>query len=500
MTAAIADQLAYPDLVAKALARKPSLFINGQWVASSHSKTIPVFDPATGKKIAELVDASSDDLNHAVAAARTAFDDGRWTKLAPSVRQLLMLKLADLVDDNADELALLEAIDNGKPLSIARNFDIPRCSEILRYMSGWIAKIPGDSLDPLSAPTGDFHAYVRREPIGVAGLIVPWNLPLFMAVMKIAPALAAGCTVVLKPAEQTSLTALKLSDLIQQSGIPDGVVNIITGLGATAGDMLVRHPDIDKIAFTGSTETGKMINIAATETLKRVTLELGGKAPLIVMPDADLDAAAIGSAGSIFFNSGQICIAGSRLFAHTSVFDKMIEGVTEQAGQWTMGPSLVPTSRMGPLVSEKQRHRVTNYIESGKKQGGSIIAGGNVLDTEGYYVEPTIIVDVNPGMSVVDEEIFGPVLVAQRFDDIDDMIKAANATPFGLSASVWTRDLSTMHRLAAGIKAGTIWGNCNAKVDPALPFGGYKQSGVGREQGADGIRAYMETKTVMIAL
>lgn len=496
----IADQPEYPSHVLSALAREPALFIDGQWIASSHARRVPVFDPATGKEIAQLVDASADDVNRAVAAARLAFDDGRWSSLPPAARQRFLLKLADLVDKNADELAALEAIDNGKPLSIARNFDIPRCSEILRYMSGWIAKIPGDSLDPLSAPAGSFHAYVRREAIGVAGLIVPWNLPLFMAVMKIAPALAAGCTVVLKPAEQTSLTALRLGDLVQQSGIPDGVVNIITGYGETSGDALVRHFDVDKIAFTGSTQTGKIINIAATDTLKRVTLELGGKAPLIVMPDADINAAAEGSAGSIFFNSGQICIAGSRLFAHTSIFDKMIEGVCEQASQWTMGPSLAADSRMGPLVSEEQRSRVADYIDKGAKQGGSIVAGGGVLGTDGYYVEPTVIVGVKPGMSVVDEEIFGPVLVAQRFEDMDDVIKTANDTPFGLSASVWTKDLSTMHKLAAGIKAGTIWGNCNAKVDPALPFGGYKQSGVGREQGSDGIRAYMETKTVMIAL
>lgn len=494
------SQPEYPSNVLEILEREPALFINGQWVTSDHSGTVPVFDPATGMEISKLADANANDVNRAVIAARTAFDDGRWTALPPAARQRFLLKLADLIDKNADELAALEAIDNGKPLSIARNFDIPRCSEILRYMSGWIAKISGDSLDPLSAPAGTFHAYVRREAIGVAGLIVPWNLPLFMAVMKIAPALTAGCTVVLKPAEQTSLTALRLGDLIQQSGIPDGVVNIVTGLGATSGDALVRHSGVDKIAFTGSTQTGKMINIAATETLKRVTLELGGKAPLIVMPDADIDEAASGSAGSIFFNSGQICIAGSRLFAHKSIFDKMLEGVCEQAGQWTMGPSLAANSRMGPLVSETQRNRVAGYINKGVEQGGSIVTGGKVLDTAGYYVEPTVIVDVKPGMSVVEEEIFGPVLVAQRFEDINDVIKSANDTPYGLSASVWTKDLSTMHKLAAGIRAGTIWGNCNAKVDPALPFGGYKQSGVGREQGAEGIRAYMETKTVMIAL
>ncbi len=500
MNAPITPQLTYSDRLRAELNKAPRLFVDGEWSTSSHDKTVPVYDPATAKVIAHIADASEADVNRAVAAARRAFDDGRWTRLPPAARQNYLLRLADLVDANADALAELEAIDNGKPLSIARGFDIPRCAEILRYMAGWVAKVTGDAQDPLSAPTGMFHAYVRREPIGVAAQIVPWNLPLFMAVMKIAPALAAGCTVVLKPAEQTPLSALRLADLIIEAGLPAGVVNIITGRGETCGDQLVRHPDVDKVAFTGSTQTGKMINRAATDTLKRVTLELGGKAPLIVMPDADLTAAAEGSAGSIFFNSGQICIAGSRLFAHRSVFDKVVEGVSKQAAGWKMGPSLAPDSRMGPLVSNEQFDRVMLYIDSGRKDGASVMVGGDAPSADGYYVSPTVLADVSPGMKVVDEEIFGPVLVAQRFDDLDDVIKEANATPFGLSASVWTKDLSTMHRLAAGIKAGTVWGNCNAKVDPALPFGGYKQSGLGREQAQDGIRAYMETKTVMIAL
>ena len=500
MTTNIKPQPAYSDRLNAQFSKAPMLFINGEWTPSSHDTTIPVYDPATEREIARIVDASEADVDKAVAAARTAFDDGRWTGLPPAARQNMLLKLASLVDENADELAEIEAVDNGKPYGIARNFDIPRCAEILRYMAGWIAKINGDSLDPLGAPTGTFHAYVRREPIGVAAQIVPWNLPLFMATMKIAPALAAGCTVILKPAEQTSLSALKLADLIAEAGIPAGVVNIVTGRGATCGDQLVRHKDVDKVAFTGSTQTGKLINRTATDTLKRVTLELGGKAPLIVMPDADIGAASMGSAGSIFFNSGQICIAGSRLFAHRDIFDEMVEAVVTQAGNWRMGPALDPDSKMGPLVSSEQFDRVTGYIESGRKEGASIVTGGDAPATDGYYVSPTVMVDVKPGMKVTDEEIFGPVLVAQRFDDLDEIIKAANDTPYGLSASVWTKDLTAMHKLAAGIKAGTVWGNCNARVDPALPFGGYKQSGLGREQAQDGIRAYMETKTVMIAL
>ncbi len=367
MTAAITSQPAYSDRLRAELAKSPRLFINGEWLESSPGKTVSVYDPATAKVISQIADASVAEVNNAVAAARRAFDDGRWTRLAPVARQNYLLKLADLVETNADALAELEAVDNGKPLTIARGFDIPRCAEILRYMAGWVCKVTGDAQDPLSAPTGTFHAYVRREPVGVAAQIVPWNLPLFMAVMKIAPALAAGCTVVLKPAEQTSLSALRLADLIIEADIPAGVINIITGLGKTCGDQLVRHPDVDKVAFTGSTQTGKMINRAATDTLKRVTLELGGKAPLIVMPDADIEAASEGSASSIFFNSGQICIAGSRLFAHRSVFDQVIEGVSRHATAWKMGPSLAPDSRMGPLVSDGQFGRVMRYIDSGKK-------------------------------------------------------------------------------------------------------------------------------------
>jgi phenylacetaldehyde dehydrogenase len=500
MSNIITIQPAYSECVNAELAKAPRHFINGEWVASSHGETIPVYDPARGKVISYISDASENDTNRAVAAARAAFDDGRWCNLPPSDRLRCMLKLANLIDVHADILSELEAIDNGKPLTIARGFDIPRSAETLRYMAGWIAKISGDTQEPMSAPIGTFHTYVRREPIGVAAQIVPWNLPLYMAVMKIAPALAAGCTMVLKPAEQTSLSVLYLADLINDAGIPAGVINIVTGLGKSCGDQLVRHPDIDKIAFTGSTQTGKIINRTATDTLKRVTLELGGNAPLIVMPDADIAAAAKGSADSIYFNSGQICIAGSRLFAHRSIFDKVVEGVAGQAENWKIGPSLAPDALMGPLVSVEQQARVMEYIESGKKDGASIFIGGDSPSSEGYYVSPTIMVDVNPGMRVVDEEIFGPVLVAQRFDDLEEVVKAANATPFGLSASIWTQDVSIMHRLAAGIKAGTVWGNCNCAADVALPFGGYKQSGLGREQAQDVVRAYMESKTVMIAL
>jgi len=353
----------------------------------------------------------------------------------------------------------------------------------------------------MSAPRGAFHAYVRREPVGVAAQIVPWNFPLLMAVLKIAPALAAGCTVVLKPAEQTSVTALRLADLVAESGFPPGVVNVITGLGETVGDHLVRHPDVDKVAFTGSTEVGKIINRAATDTLKRVTLELGGKSPVVVLPDVDIETAAQGAAGAIFFNSGQICVAGSRLFAHRSIFDKVVEGVAGAAQHfWQPGPSLAPDTHLGPLVSTEQFDRVMGYIEAGKRAGATVVTGGDAPGGEGYYVNPTVLVDVKPDMKVVREEIFGPVLVAQRYDEIDEVVKAANDTLYGLGASVWTRDVSKLHQIAARIKAGTVWGNCHAMIDPALPFGGYKQSGLGREQARQGIEAYTELKSVIVQL
>jgi phenylacetaldehyde dehydrogenase len=352
----------------------------------------------------------------------------------------------------------------------------------------------------MAYPKGAFHAYVRREPVGVAVQIVPWNFPILMAALKIGPALAAGCTMILKPAEQTSLTALRLADLVAEAGFPAGTLNVITGNGETAGDRLVRHPDVDKVAFTGSTEVGKLINRAATDTLKRVTLELGGKSPVIVLPDVDVDKVAAGAAGAIFFNSGQICVAGSRLFAHRSIFDKLVEGVASHAQHWAPGPSLDAGTRMGPLVSDEQQRRVMDYIDQGRKAGASILTGGDACGSEGYYVNPTVMVDVHPEMSVVREEIFGPVLVAQRFDDLDEVAKAANDTCYGLGASIWTKDLSNMHRLAARIKAGIVWGNCHSVIDPALPFGGYKQSGIGREQAREGVEAYTELKTVVIAL
>ncbi len=493
-------QFDYSDAAKKALSRKPSLFINNEWVNSSHDETIAVIDPSSGREISRFVDASNRDVDRAVAAARAAFDDGRWSDLPPIVREGMMHKLADLIAQHGDEFAELEAIDNGKPKGMAAAVDIPGTVGMLHYMAGWASKLGGEMIEPMSVPRGTVHSYVRREPVGVAAQIVPWNFPILLAALKIAPALAAGCTLILKPAEQTSITALRLADLVVEAGFPAGVINIITGNGHTAGDHLVRHPDVDKVAFTGSTEVGKIINRAATDTLKRVTLELGGKSPVVIMPDVDVATVAPGAAGAIFFNSGQVCIAGSRLFAHRSIFDRVIEGVAATAPFWAPKASLDPEGHMGPLVSKEQFERVMGYIDAGKKAGASVAIGGDAPTADGYYVNPTVLVDVKPGMSVVEEEIFGPVVVAQRFDDLDEVAKMANDTCFGLGAGVWTRDLSAMHKLAAKIKAGTVWGNCHAMIDPALPFGGYKQSGLGREQARQGVEAYTELKTVIIQL
>ena len=500
MTTISREQRPYSDAAKKSLSRKPALFINNEWVASSHDATIPVEDPSAGKEVSRIVDASDKDVDRAVAAARAAFDDGRWSNLPPMVRERTMNRLADLLEAHADEFAELEAIDNGKPKGMAGAVDIPGAISQIRFMAGWASKVAGETTPPYTMPAGTVFSYTVKEPVGVCAQIVPWNFPLLMACLKIAPALAAGCTIVLKPAEQTSLTALRLADFVAEAGFPAGVLNIITGNGHTAGDRMVKHPDVDKVAFTGSTEIGKLINKNATDTLKRVTLELGGKSPVVVMPDVDVASTAPGVAGAIFFNAGQVCVAGSRLYAHRSVFDRVVEGMAETASFWAPRASLDPEAHMGAIISKEQHDKVMGYIEAGKRDGASVAMGGDAPSGNGYFVNPTILVDVNPQMSVVREEIFGPVVVAQRFDDLDEVAKAANDTCFGLGAGIWTKDVATMHKLAARIKSGTVWGNCHAMIDTALPFGGYKESGLGREQGKQGVDAYLETKTVIIQL
>jgi len=475
------------------------LLINGRWVDSASGETFVTYNPADGSELARIASAGSEDVDRAARAARDALENGAWSKTTPAARARLIWRLADALEKHLDEFAHLETLDNGKPLRDARMVDLPHAIELLRYYAGWSTKLNGEQV-PLSNP-GRWHAYTIREPVGVVGQIVPWNAPLMMAVAKIAPALAAGCTVILKPAEQTPLTALRLGQLICDIGFPDGVVNILTGFGETAGAAITAHPGVDKITFTGSTETGRIIIQAAAGTFKRVTLELGGKTPVIVFPDADLDKAVEGAARSIFSNSGQICNAGSRLYAHRDVFEQIVEGVSDRARKLQVGPGLDPATQMGPVVSREQLERVTTYIASGQQQGATLRTGGSRIGNQGYFVQPTVLTNTTSTMDVVREEIFGPVLCAMSYDeaDLDRIAKEANATSYGLGAILWTRDLSTAHKMASKLKAGTVRVN-GGGLDPALPFGGFKQSGWGRESGREGIEAYTELKSVAIAL
>ncbi|HXS26220.1 MAG TPA: aldehyde dehydrogenase family protein [Steroidobacteraceae bacterium] len=500
--ASIAPQPEPSAAAARFLKRTHKLFIGGEWVDSKSSKRIPVMDPATGREISSVADANAADIERAVAAARQAFEKGPWPEMLPVQREALIWKLSDLIERNADELAELESLNNGKTKFIASVVDIAGTRDYFRYMAGWATKLEGSTFKTsIHGPPGaKFHTFTLREPVGVVGAIVPWNFPLAMASWKLGPALASGCTVVLKPAEQTPITALRLAELIQEAGFPPGVVNIVTGYGETAGAAIVNHPGVDKVAFTGSTEVGKIINKAASDTVKRVSLELGGKSPVVVLPDADLNAVVGGAANAIFFNSGQVCTAGSRLFAHKKVFDQVLEGLSSAAQNIRLGPGLDPKTEMGPLVSKEQQERVLGYIDSGRKDGAKVVAGGEAPSSPGYFVKPTVLANVRPDMRVVREEIFGPVVVAQRFEDLDEIAALANDTPYGLAASVWSRDVSAVHRLVPKIRAGTVWVNCHNFVDPAMPFGGFKQSGFGRESGRAVFEMYTELKSVCIAI
>ncbi|MEO5936934.1 MAG: aldehyde dehydrogenase family protein [Terriglobales bacterium] len=484
------------------VAKQGKILINNQWSNSASGKTFQTFNPATGEVLATCAEGDREDIDLAVKAARKAFEDGPWRKMTPSDRGKLVWRLADLLEKHTEEFATLESLDNGKPLSVARAADVPLAVDIFRYMAGWATKLEGNTI-PISvpyAPGAKFLAYTQREPVGVVGQIIPWNFPLLMAAWKLAPALATGCTVVLKPAEQTPLSALRLGELIVEAGFPEGVVNIVTGFGETAGAALSGHWDVDKVAFTGSTEVGRLILQAAAGNLKKVTLELGGKSPNIIFKDADMDSAINGAASAIFFNHGQCCCAGSRLYVEQSIFDKVVDGVSAHAKSIKVGPGLDPETQMGPLVSKEQIDRVCNYLEIGAKEGAKAVTGGKRVGTKGYFVEPTVLVNTNPKMKVVQEEIFGPVVTAIPFKDADEVIAQAHDTVYGLAAGVWTKDISKAHRIADKLRAGTVWINCYNIFDAAMPFGGYKQSGWGREMGHDALELYTQKKAICTML
>lgn len=474
-------------------------FIDGQWQASASGDVFDTLDPATGATIGKLARSNAEDVDAAVWAARRAFDDGRWSGLTPMARSQILWKIADLIEANIDELAELETLDQGKALYVGRWAEIPGAVAQFRYFAGLATKIEGATI-PTSInyqPEGkEVFAYTQKEPIGVVGAIVPWNSPLVLTAMKLAPALAAGCTVVLKPAENTTLTAVRLIELMAEAGLPDGVINLVSGLGHEAGQALAEHHQVDKVAFTGSTATGRRILDAAKGNLKKVTLELGGKSPVIIMDDADVEAAIQGAANAIFFNGGQVCIAGSRLYCHRSQFDRVIDGISEIAQGIQLGHGLDQSTQMGPLVSKEHSAKVGDFIAGGKKAGASVLCGGDVAGPNASFVTPTVLTDVSADMDIVREEVFGPVLVASAFDEVDEVVSLANDSAYGLAAGVWSESTSAALRLANRIRAGTIWINGHAMYDASLPIGGMKQSGWGRDSGQAAIENYLELKTV----
>jgi aldehyde dehydrogenase (NAD+) len=473
------------------------LLINNQWVDSASGKTFPTINPATGEVICQVAEADAADVDCAVRAARDAFEHGSWRKTAASERGRLLNRLADLIERHADELARLESLDNGKPYAVASAADLPLTIACYRYYAGWADKVQGRTI-PIN---GNYFCYTRLEPVGVVGQIIPWNFPLLMQAWKLAPALATGNTVVMKPAEQTPLTALRVGELILEAGFPPGVVNLLPGYGPTAGAAIARHMDVDKVAFTGSTEVGRLImEASAKSNLKRVTLELGGKSPNIVFADADLDQAIEGAHFALFFNQGQCCCAGSRLFVEETAYDEFVERSATRARRRTVGDPFDPATEQGPQVDQDQYNKVMRYIESGKKEGARLVCGGGSVGDRGYFIQPTVFADVKDDMTIAREEIFGPVMSIIKFRDIGDVVQRANRTEYGLAAAVWTRDIGKAHAIADNVRAGTVWINCYDVFDAAAPFGGFKQSGMGRELGEYGLQQYTEVKTVTVKL
>ncbi len=472
------------------------LLIDGKWRPAISGKMFETVDPATNEVICRVAEGDAADIDLAVAAARRAFDSGPWSRMAGSERARLINKLADLVEKHQEELAALESLDNGKPYRDSIAADLPLTIKCYRYFAGWADKMTGRTI-PVDGP---YTCFTRHEPVGVVGQIIPWNFPLLMQAWKWGPALASGCTLVLKPAEQTPLTALRVARLAQEAGFPDGVINVVPGFGPTAGAALTRHMDVDKVAFTGETTTGQIImEAAARSNLKRVSLELGGKSPNVVFADADLDAAVDGAYFGLFFNQGQCCCAGSRLFVEEKIHDEFVDRLVKRARSQKVGDPFDPSTTQGPQITREQQQRVLGYVESGKSEGAVLHCGGGKPDLPGYFVEPAVFSGVRDDMRIAREEIFGPVMNILPFKSIDEVIERGNRTHFGLAAAVWTRDIKKAHRMARSLRAGTVWINCYDVFDAAAPFGGYKMSGIGREMGEYALQLYTEVKSVIIA-
>ena len=476
--------------------RQTGILIGDEWREAASGKTFATINPSTEEKIADVAEGDAEDIALAVKTARNAFESGDWPKMDARDRGRLLSRLADLIEDNLDELAALETLDNGKPIADARAADLPLVIDCLRYYAGWADKIHGDTI-PVR---GEYFCYTRREPIGVCGQIIPWNFPMLMAAWKWGPALAAGNTVVMKPAEQTPLTCLRMGELALEAGFPPGVINIVPGYGPTAGAALVKHPDVDKIAFTGEYRTAQIIMSDAAQTLKRLTFELGGKSPNVVFSDADIDAAVAGAEFGLFFNQGQCCCAGSRLFVEESVHDEFVEKIVSRASTRNLGNPFDTSTTQGPQVDQAQFDKILGYIDRGKQQGADCLTGGQRHGDKGFYVEPTVFDGVTDDMDIAKDEIFGPVMNILTFKDFDEVVERANRTFYGLAAAVWTKDVNKAHRIANSVRAGTVWVNCYDVFDAAAPFGGFKMSGIGRELGEAGLTNYTELKTVTVNL